>query len=174
MDTPQCSLLRKDELSLALASLAALMLAGGSLDQDYCCMNIPFIPCAGLGDIAPSSETVHPQRPAGTVGRLCCRILSGQLGSIMHPVYKQQTILGRELSLEWKPLLQILTQDHAHCIIWLGSTFAEPTTTQPVIASQVPCWPWILLMTEPLRKGISVCILTWIFREFDTQKVPFR
>jgi hypothetical protein len=87
----------------------------------------------------------------------------------MHLVYKQQATLGRELSLEWERLLPILAQDHAYCIIWLGFTFAELATTQPVISSQAPCWPRILLVTEPLRKGISVCTLTWTFGEFDTE-----
>lgn len=90
--------------------------------------------------------------------------------SVVHPVYKKQATLERELYREWKPLLPIVTQEHAHCVIWLGSTFAEPASPQPVISSQAPCWPRILLMPEPLRKGTSVCTLIRTFGEFQVEE----
>lgn len=46
------ALLIKDGVVLALASVAALTLAGCPLKLDYCFMNAPLISCAGLRDIA--------------------------------------------------------------------------------------------------------------------------
>lgn len=51
------ALLIKNEVLPALASVTALMLTGRCLNLNYSSMNAPFMPCAGLGDSAPSPES---------------------------------------------------------------------------------------------------------------------
>lgn len=113
----------KDEVVLALDSLAVLMLPGCFLDLDYCYMNIPSTPCVGL----PQREPILKEQQGQRVGYVAA-FFRASWDSVIHPVYKQHATLESELYMEWKPLVQILAQDYAHCVTWLGSTLAKLAT----------------------------------------------
>lgn len=156
----------EDEVKLALASGTALMLAACHRNLEYSCINAPFIPWAGLGDSAPS-----PENPSSKTSRD-----SGQ-AVLLHP-------LG---SLVFRLPCSKCPRDRPHCTTWSGKLcfrflhrtmptvspgLAPPLRSQlsnPVTSSQAPCWPWILLMAEPQKKGASVYTLTRASAESDTE-----
>lgn len=65
LDIPQCPLLMKDEVLLALASSVALMLAGYSLDLDYCCMHVLSSHVLGLEPLLTESLSSKTSRDSG-------------------------------------------------------------------------------------------------------------
>lgn len=148
------ALLVKDGAALALASVTVPMLAGCPPNLDYSSMNTPFIPCAGLGDSAPSLES-----PSSKTSRDDGQAVLHPLGLVVfcHTSCVQNNRPHWKGNFTWSGDLCVRFLHRIMPTVSPG--LAPPLLSQlshPVTSSLAPCRPWILLMTEPQKKGTSV------------------